>query len=268
MNAVQDLSTARARRTMEFEDDRRAGAATAQRIVLADTQLLFLDTLAFALRDAGHHVVAVADNCASLRRAIELHDPDVCVTDDNLPDCDVLELVAALRQSQQSCRVVVLTAENDPALMSAALGAGVVGFLHKSRGISVLLDVVRRVADDEVVVEGSFARRKKTEDASATVRRLAGYLTDRERECLTMLVAGLDTRSMAVKLGVAPTTVRSHVQAVLTKLGAHSRLEAASLATRHGLCGDAGPARSSGRDKARTDASADFTTRRRHPSAQ
>ena len=65
-------------------------------------------------------------------------------------------------------------------------------------------------------------------------RRLAGYLTCRERDCLGFLVDGLDTSAMAAKLGVA---VRTHVQSVLTKLGVHSRLEAASLAVRHELLG-------------------------------
>src|SRR5690349_3721240 len=189
MSALEQVSSRAERRTMGSADG--YAVAVPQRIVLADRQLLFLDTLAFALRDAGHHVVAVAENCAALRRAVELHQPDLCVTDDNLPDGDVLDFVASLHQKEQPCRVVVLTAHNDPAVMAAALEAGAIGFLHKSRGINVLLDVVRRVAADEVVVEGSFARRRAPEDGSAALRKLAGYLTDRERECLSMLVEGL-----------------------------------------------------------------------------
>ena len=65
--------------------------------------------------------------------------------------------------------------------------------------------------------------------------RLAAHLTSRERECLMMLVEGLDTAAMVQRLGVSRTTVRTHLQAVLTKLGVHSRLEAASFAVRHRL---------------------------------
>jgi two-component system nitrate/nitrite response regulator NarL len=264
MSTLEQVPSQRERRDTDFADE--SAIAVPQRIVLADSQLLFLDTLAFVLRDAGHHVVAVADTCAALRRGVELHQPDLCVTDDHLPDGDVLEFVASLHQADQPCRVVVLTAHNDPALMAAALEAGALGFLHKSRGISVLLDVVRRVAADEVVVEGSFARRRNPEDGSAVVRRLAGYLTDRERECLCMLVAGLDTAAMASRLGVSQTTVRSHVQAVLAKLQVHSRLEAATLAMRHGLCEQQEGQYTAAADKVRTRSSSEPTSRRRQSS--
>jgi two-component system nitrate/nitrite response regulator NarL len=70
------------------------------------------------------------------------------------------------------------------------------------------------------------------------MQRLAGYLTARERECLRLLVEGLDTARMATRLGVSPATVRTHVQLLLTKLGVHSRLEAASLAVRYRLLDD------------------------------
>jgi two-component system, NarL family, nitrate/nitrite response regulator NarL len=260
MDTLEQVPSQDERGKPAFADD--SAVAVPQRIVLADSQLLFLDTLAFVLRDAGHHVVALADNCVALRRGVALHQPDLCVTDDHLPDGDVLDFVASLHEAEQPCRVVVLTAHNDPALMAAALEAGALGFLHKSRGINVLLDVVRRVAADEVVVEGSFARRRNSEDGSAAVRKLAGYLTDRERECLCMLVAGLDTAGMAARLGVSQTTVRSHVQAVLAKLQVHSRLEAATLAMRHGLCKAQDGQGSSAADKSRTRQSSELISRR------
>jgi DNA-binding NarL/FixJ family response regulator len=78
-------------------------------------------------------------------------------------------------------------------------------------------------------------RRPPQQDAA---RRLAAFLTGRERQCLTLLVEGLDTTGMAAKLGVSQATVRTHVQSLLTKLGVHSRLEAASFAVRYRLLED------------------------------
>ena len=69
----------------------------------------------------------------------------------------------------------------------------------------------------------------------ADVRWRASYLTDREQQCLTLLVEGLGTAAMANRLGVRTTTVRTHVQSLLSKLGVHSRLEAATLAIRYSL---------------------------------
>ena len=61
------------------------------------------------------------------------------------------------------------------------------------------------------------------------------YLTASERQCLELLVEGQDTAAMVASLGVSAATVRTHVQALLTKLGVHSRLEAAAFAVQHGL---------------------------------
>jgi two-component system nitrate/nitrite response regulator NarL len=66
-------------------------------------------------------------------------------------------------------------------------------------------------------------------------RALREALTNRERQCLDLIVQGKDTSAMSRELHVSRTTVRSHVQALLTKLGVHSRLEAAALAARLGV---------------------------------
>jgi DNA-binding NarL/FixJ family response regulator len=87
----------------------------------------------------------------------------------------------------------------------------------------------------EVVVDVPKAPTSRRLAGQDSVQRLAAYLTDRERECLGLLVEGLDTAGMAAKLGVSRATVRTHVQSLLTKLGVHSRLEAASFAVRYRL---------------------------------
>ena len=74
--------------------------------------------------------------------------------------------------------------------------------------------------------EGDAARPAETE---------ASFLTPRETEVLTLLDRGEPTRDMADRMGISVTTVRNHIQGILRKLGAHSRLEAVSLARRHGL---------------------------------
>jgi two-component system nitrate/nitrite response regulator NarL len=66
-------------------------------------------------------------------------------------------------------------------------------------------------------------------------QRLAYFLTPREREVLSALVRGDDTRSVSGALGISVTTVRCHIQSLLTKMGAHSRLEVATTAVREGM---------------------------------
>src|SRR6266536_1285115 len=195
---------------------RRRGerAMKATDVVLGDDHAVFLDALSAVLAQRGF-TVTVARTLAETVESVRLHKPDVCLIDRHFADND------GVRQ---------------------ALQAGASGYLHKTRGVSALTGAIERVLRGEVVVNvpktAAARRSRQTED----VRRLAAYLTGREWQCLGLLVDGMATTAMAAKLGVSSTTVRSHVQALLTKLGVHSRLEAASFAVRYRLLDDAEPA--------------------------
>lgn len=212
--------------------------AEVPQIVLGDAQTVFLDALRAILDQAGKRVVATTSTRADVLEAVRAWQPTICVSDDSFPDGPILDVIDDLGRSSPHTKVVLLTADGDPYQLRRALDAGVVGYVHKMRGIGVLLDALRRVGAGELVVEGSFARRTVAVPAGEMrLRRLAAYLTHRESECLALLVDGYGTAGIARRLGVSSTTVRSHIQAILTKLGAHSRLEAASLAVRYGLVG-------------------------------
>jgi two-component system, NarL family, nitrate/nitrite response regulator NarL len=205
-------------------------------LVLADDQLVFLDALSALLERLGHHVLAAATTCGGMMDGVRAFQPDVCVFENSLPDGDGVDAIGDMLSVSAATRMIVLTADRDAETMRRALDFGAAAYVHKTRGVSVLLDVLHRVMDGEIVIESSFARAVNDgRQVPAQVRALAAYLTPRELECLAMLAAGSDTTTMAGRLGVSSTTVRTHVQAVLTKLGVHSRLEAASMATRYGL---------------------------------
>jgi two-component system, NarL family, nitrate/nitrite response regulator NarL len=205
-------------------------------IVLADDQVVVLDALSVFLTQFGHRVAATAGSCAAMVERVTSLRPEVCITGNRYPDGEGVEAIEMLSNLTPQTKLVMLTGQSDADTMRRALSAGAAGYVHKSRGGAVLLDVLRRVCNGEIVVEGSFLRPRQVEpDDRPDLRRLAGYLTRRECDCLALLVEGLDTTSMAKRLGVSRTTVRTHVQSVLTKLGVHSRLEAASLTIRYGL---------------------------------
>ena len=144
-----------------------------------------------------------------------------------------------LRTIGEATKVIVLTADQDPAGMVLAMAAGAAGYVHKTRGLAALVCAIRRAYSGDVVVAlPSDAMSRSRGDMDAI--RLASFLTTRERQCLALLAEGLGTTAMARRLGISATTVRTHVQAVLSKLGVHSRLEAASLAVRHALVDDVG----------------------------
>ena len=144
-------------------------------------------------------------------------------------------MLAASRRT----RVLVLSADPDTEGIQRALQAGAAGYLHKTRGVSALTRAIERVQRGEVVIDVPKPSVPRDRTRPSDARRLAAFLTPRERECLVLLVEGLDTGGIATKLGVSPATVRTHVQSVLMKLGVHSRLEAASYAVRYGLLDEA-----------------------------
>lgn len=224
-------------------------------LVLGDHHRVFADSLSAALGQAGYPVSVAASTREALVTAVHGVRPQLCLTENEFRDGPVLDVLADMLRASPGTRVILLTSDDDPAIVQRALSAGVLGFVHKSRGISTVIEVLRRVAAGETVVESAAGPPPRPGgDGSDQLRSLADYLTQRELECLTLLAKGMDTALMAKRLGVSRTTVRTHVQSVLTKLGVHSRLEAASLAIRSGIvdANTPGAARASSRRTERT----------------
>jgi two-component system nitrate/nitrite response regulator NarL len=214
-------------------------------IVLADVDVILTEYLAGFLERRGHRVLISTPTHSAVRDAVQSYDADICLLDLALRDGEDIADLRRLVVSCPSTLVAVRTANPSSQLMQAALSAGAVAYVHKSRGAQVLLEALTRVTDGEIVIEGSFARPAAAEVDPADVlhlRKLVSYLTPRERECLVMLAEGKNTAAMAAGLGVSRTTVRSHVQSVLNKLDVHSRLEAATLAVRCQLTAEPEPA--------------------------
>jgi two-component system nitrate/nitrite response regulator NarL len=202
-------------------------------IVLADVDVLTVEYVSDLLERHGFRVRIAPPVHAAVGDWILRYGADLCLLDIALRDGADVAGIAWLHQEYPETKIVIRTASTSPDTMRAALDAGASGYVHKSRGPVTLLEAIRRVLDGEVVVEGSFARPVSTRaDEHGDVIRLVGSLTPRQYECLELLMEGKSTVAIANHLGVSVMTVRSHIQAVLGKLGVRSRLEAASLMTK------------------------------------
>jgi two-component system nitrate/nitrite response regulator NarL len=204
--------------------------------VLGDHHVVFLDALSTVLSQHGYGIGTVARSGPEMVALVRQERPELCLIDRHAPMEDDAETIARVRAASEGTSVVVVSAHPGREAVGRALNAGASGYLHQSRGVGALVSALERVLSGEVVVdvpEAAPPLRRSTEPNQAL--RLAAHLTGRERECLLMLVEGLDTAAMVDRLGVSRTTVRTHLQSVLTKLGVHSRLEAASFAVRHRL---------------------------------
>ncbi|HEX9537485.1 MAG TPA: response regulator transcription factor [Streptosporangiaceae bacterium] len=203
-------------------------------LVIGDDHSVFLDAMSTVLVQRGYEVT-VAHSVADTVEYVRLKQPDVCLIDRHFAGDNGIEVIAEMIAVSRGTKVLVLSADPDTDGILQALHAGASGYLHKTRGISALTGAIERALRGEVVVDVPKATKKRQPAQQEDAHRLAAYLTPRERECLGLLVEGLDTANMATKLRVSPATVRTHVQSLLIKLGVHSRLEAASFAVRHRL---------------------------------
>jgi DNA-binding NarL/FixJ family response regulator len=162
------------------------------------------------------------------------HAPDVVVLDRRLADGDALGVIAELGES--GARVLVLTGDAPPSVAVQVAKAGGAGLLLKSSQLGVLESAVRDVAAGGVVFDPELLPEIFDRLTGRQPARGA-ELTARERETLDLLAEGATTEEIGERLGVSRNTTRNHVQRVLEKLGARSKLEAVAVARREGLIG-------------------------------
>jgi two-component system, NarL family, nitrate/nitrite response regulator NarL len=200
------------------------------RLVLCDPQLTFAESLAHVLVMRGDEVVGVVRQLHDAERLVTEDRADVCVV--GLDDDSTAELgnIAA-----SSASVVVLASQFDGDLRSRVSDAGVQAVVLKQQRLVDLLTVLDRVHSGEVVVLDVAPRSDRLTGRPrhhSDGERLGAFLSPRERQVLSALVRGDDTSALARSLNISTNTARSHVQSVLTKLGAHSRLAAVQMAIR------------------------------------
>lgn len=206
------------------------------RILICDDHAVFAESLAAVLGRAGHEVPAVTYSPDGALAALAHHEVDICVLDVQFPDGNIVNRLPELRAAAPTARTVLLSADVDPNLIPKALAAGMRGFAHKGAHVADICATLDRVYAGEIVAEQALPPTKaRPADPPTEAQRLARFLTHREREVLCHLVRGKDTKVLARSMGVTWSTARSHIQSLLTKLGVHSRLEAATIAVRYGL---------------------------------
>jgi DNA-binding NarL/FixJ family response regulator len=178
--------------------------------------------------------VGVAGSLEKARSMIATTAPDVILLDHRLPDGDGVAAIGELRALRPSAQIVVLTASAADHVLVAAIEAGASGFVSKSRSLEELTAAVRAAATGEAVISPEMLARLLPR-LQRNARTRHNDLTEREREVLALLADGLSNAAIAKRLFVSVHTVRNHIANLSAKLGAHSKLEALSIAVRDGL---------------------------------
>jgi DNA-binding NarL/FixJ family response regulator len=208
------------------------------RVVIADDQPMMRAGFKAVLEATGDiAVVAEADNGEEAVRAATEHAPDVVLMDIRMPGMDGIEATRRLPRH----RVLILTTFGLDEYIIDALRAGASGFLLKDAPTQEVVAAVRSVAAGDAVLSPAVTRQLLDQVGRrlpAAVSRESGALealTDREREVLRMLAAGLSNAEIADAMVVSEATVKTHVSNLLGKLGLRDRVQAVIYAYETGL---------------------------------
>jgi DNA-binding NarL/FixJ family response regulator len=205
------------------------------RLLIVDDHGMFAESLRVAL--SGETDFEVAGTASTLRQAETLVNalaPDVVLLDHRLPDGLGVDAIGKLKAIRPGVQVVILTASADDAILVQATEAGCAGFVLKTSPLDELISAVRTAAAGEIMISSELLSRllSRLHHRHETPR---SELTAREHEILQLIAQGLTNSAIAKELFISVNTVRNHVQSLLTKLEAHSKLEALSIAIRDGL---------------------------------
>lgn len=204
-------------------------------VVIVDDHRMFAESLSRLLSDEPDiTVLGVGWTAAEAIDLLERHQPRVVLVDYVLPDRNGVELAEEVKRRRPDTMIVMLTGSTDDRVLLKAIEAGCSGFLTKDRAANEVVDAVRAAAAGEALISPAQLARLLPK-LSRTHRAVGADLTDRERELLTHLASGHTNKVIAGELHLSVNTVRNYVQSVLTKLGAHSKLEAVSTAVREGI---------------------------------
>ena len=173
--------------------------------------------------DSGHAAVQL---CAQLQ-------PDVVLMDMVMPDMDGATTTRLIRKQSPSVQVLALTSFKEETLVQSALQAGAIGYLLKDVSADELAQAIRSAHAGRSTLSPEAA--EALVRATSKPAKPGIDLTERELAVLALMVEGLNNTQIAARLTISPSTVKSHVSNILSKLGVASRTEAVSLALRNRL---------------------------------
>lgn len=217
------------------------------RILLVDDQTLLRRGLAGLLnRNADMQVVGEAENGEEALRLVESLDPDVILMDVRMPVMDGVAATRELVKRGARAGVIILTTFDDDQYIYEGIAAGARGYLLKDAEYDELSQAIRVVAKGEALLQpqvtlrvikefGRLAGQTPAKPAKQAPSAISEPLTEREQEVLQLLASGASNQDIASKLYIGLGTVKHHVRAIFSKLGARDRVQAILIAQELGL---------------------------------
>jgi NarL family two-component system response regulator LiaR len=204
------------------------------RVMLVDDHAMVRRGLAtFMMVFDDFKLVGEAENGANAIQICAEVLPDVILMDMVMPEMDGASATRAIRKQFPQVQVIALTSFKEGELIKSALEAGAIGYVLKDISADDLAQAIRAAHAGRATLSPDAAQALVE---TANLPPAPGLdLTERERAVLALMVEGLNNTQIAGRLTISPSTVKSHVSNILSKLGVSSRTEAVTLALRHGL---------------------------------
>jgi two-component system response regulator DevR len=179
-------------------------------------------------------VIGESDSAKEAEARIPALRPDVALLDGRLPDGSGVEVCRTVRSVDPSIHAVILTSYDDDEAIFAAIMAGASGYILKQIMGLELVEVVRKVAGGQSLLDPSVTQRvlERVRSGGPSQPIELQSLTPRERLILECIAEGMTNRQIGQKLFVAEKTVKNYVTSILSKLGMQSRTQAAVLASK------------------------------------
>jgi DNA-binding NarL/FixJ family response regulator len=204
------------------------------RVLIIEDHRMFAQALQAALDSTDD--IAVSDIASTVGHGIDAARhirPDVVLMDYRLPDGDGVDAARRVKAELPETRIVMLTASGSDEVFRQAISAGCSGYVTKDQSVDQLVLSVRAAYKGEALISPEMLSRLVSKPGDAT--KPGHDLTTREIEVLKLVARGLSNAAIAEKLGIRLATVRNHVQSMISKLYAHSKLEAVAVAVRAGI---------------------------------
>lgn len=197
-------------------------------LIVDDHPLLREGVMAVLANEADVRVVAEASNGREAVEAFRVHRPDIVLMDLQMPEMNGIEAIAGIRSEAPNARIVVLTTYKGDVSALRALRAGAVGYLLKGQLRTELVETVRAVH--------AGGRRIPPEIATDLAAHLGeDSLSEREIQVLRSVAQGNSNKRVGAELGVSEETVKAHMKSIVSKLNAHDRTHAVTIALRRGI---------------------------------
>ncbi|MES3677617.1 response regulator transcription factor [Halomonas elongata] len=221
-------------------------------LLVADDHPMFRDAMVGAIASAlpGSRVLE-ADSLAAAVRQAESHDElDLLLLDLGLPDAQELAGLQQLREALPGLPVAIISAEQGRETVLEAIRLGAVGYIPKSTPRDDLIAALQQVLEGQMYLPADILRRPPTPVASSRCEPAAdlessalAQLTAKQLQVLERMTCGDSNKQIARELNIAETTVKTHVSAILNKLGVNSRIQAILAAREHDLAFHSQPMR-------------------------